>query len=302
MQPRVLHDHGGLRGDTGQQVEIGLREQNIIVGGAHMNHAVHEQPMNHGRVHAHAAPGGVRRPQRRRQDRAAFAHHLVVKLTGESPHMDQLVVAAQHLARMHAVRLAGVARLAIAQIDGDRLGVAKHVEDALADAVEQLLLIERRRDGLHERIERAQLALGVLQLPQAAGHAFGHRRGVERAGDLGRRFHPDQRQHLDELGGRPRRGRGLLRAVVVEAKAERPEAQDVVGRQALPLDLHVVDEGAVGAVEVVGHVAAGLGRDLAVLPRDARVVEDDVVVGATSDEAGRIQREAATSDFAVEAD
>ena len=109
--------------------------------------------------------------------------------------------------------------------------------------------------------------------------------------------------HVDEAARpRQRSGARLQRVLRLELEAEGPEAHHVVGAQLLPLDLHVVDEGAVGAVEIADHVAAQLGRDLGVLPRHARVVEHDVVVRTAPDQAGRVEREAPTDEIAVDRD
>src|SRR5262249_10408209 len=68
----------------------------------------------------------------------------------------------------------------------------------------------------------------------------------------------------------------------------------------LALDRLLVDECPVGAVQVVDDVAALLLRDLGVLARDPRVVDDDMVERGAADQARRLEREPLPEEVAVQ--
>ncbi|MCZ7683604.1 MAG: hypothetical protein M5U28_34465 [Sandaracinaceae bacterium] len=74
--------------------------------------------------------------------------------------------------------------------------------------------------------------------------------------------------------GRERHARGLPR--VLEGDAGGAHAQDGAGVQEAALDLHALDEGAVGAAEVREADAPRLDGELAVEPRDRAVGEAEV--------------------------
>ena len=254
-------------------------------------------PKNHRGVHRQAARALAGRRQRRRQDGAPLAHDLLVEHGVERRQRRRLGVALQRPPRLH--QLGG----GVAHVDRRRVGRAEDVEQVAQDALEELALLERGRDRLHEGVEGAQLAIGLLQLGQPVRHArLARHRGVERVDDGRGRLDADLGVHLAEAAAAGVDRAGALGDLGLELEEERAEAHHVVGRQLLALDLDVVDEGAVGAVEVVDDVAARLGRDLGVLPGDARVVEDDVVVRATPDQAGRVEREAVPREIALEGD
>jgi hypothetical protein len=190
----------------------------------------------------------VKQPRQRRQRRRA----------GVAPH---------HLARLHHPRRR------FANIDRDRLGGGKQLEQVAQDAVEQLALLERRRHRLHERVERAQLAIGVLELGEIVRHArVGRERRVERVDDLRRRLRADLRVHLHELGDLDRPG------VVERLRLELAGGEGTTSRRQLRRLTCTCSRGAVGAVEIVDDVAARLS-DLGVLARDARVVRTTWLYG-----------------------
>ena len=123
--------------------------------------------------------------------------------------------------------------------------------------------------------------------PGADGHAHGrlHRRagGWPRARRI-RRVEPHRAALLGwrtAVRGGGRRGRG---AIIEEAQPQRTALDDVVVAQHVPLDACAVDQGAVGAAEVLDDEPALLEHELRVLARHHRVVGADGAVEAAADE------------------
>src|SRR5262249_33387811 len=87
---------------------------------------------------------------------------------------------------------------------------------------------------------------------------------------------------------------------LLEAEGVGPEAHGVAELELLALDRLIVDERAVGAVQVIDDVAALLLRDLGVLARDAGVVDDDMVQRGAPDEARGLEWKPLPQEVAVE--
>ena len=262
----VLQRHRGLRRERGEQVQIRLREARLAaITTPNVEDAVRRCAVDHRRVHRQAQRRLARRAdhlhlhrhmraRRLREHRAASPDDLLLVLAGERVVRGRLLFAALDPAWNHR------ARRDVAHVDHHRLGLREDVEQVLEHAVHQLFRVDGAGQRVHERIERAELPLGVLEIGEPHRQEAGARRAhVERLDDARCGLLSDEGVDLDELVHLHDLARPVGPKSRLEAEREGSEPHDVVGRELLTLDGRVVDVGPVRRVEVVDDVTAGLG-------------------------------------------